>query len=339
MTGPTTNTEDDLAVADAAPPAAPTADADKMALEPDAVEIAAMLSSIPASNTLPSESAAPEGAAEEEEEADDHEDRSSSLSELGDASDLQSDHPSPRVTAPVDVQDNDSEAETERLEPTPRKLARTGTAASITSEALYERTPSKLVQSTAIEEEESAPASPTPATVGSAPAPSANSALDALSFLAAEEADSLELAGKKRKRSSVDEAATDDHTEAPVRKRSSTAHNAVPRAENEENTEAVEPMDVDEDAEQLDSGVAQDDDAELDEVPVEAAVEAVEELVTVAKLAKPRKGRRGKRRVEMTAQLMSAETADAEGEDNDDGDDSSLDEEGKSRHLVWQILC
>lgn len=294
-----------------------------------------MLSSLPASNTLVSNPALGDSTGTAQESMDDHLDnRSSSLSDLGDASDMQSEQPTPRRSPAPDMGDNDSEAETERLDATPRKLMRTGTTASMASEQLYERTPSKLVQLTAMDEDQSAPASPTPAVVGPAAPPSANAALDALSFLAAEEADSLELAGKKRKRSSAENTSADERTEEPARKRSSTARDSVLNGHHGNPVEDPEQMDVEEEldnAQERISSLAQEE-VELEERQAEVAAETVNELATVAKLTKPRKGgRRGKRKLDMTAQLLSTETADAEGEaDNDDDDNSSFDEEGKS---------
>jgi hypothetical protein len=74
---------------------------------------------------------------------------------------------------PLDMNEDDSEAETERLHNTPRKLARTATETSLLSESIYTRTPSKLTHSKTIEHDDSAPPTPTAiaddATMGEAP--------------------------------------------------------------------------------------------------------------------------------------------------------------------------
>ena len=130
---------------------------------------------------------------------------SSSLSELGDASDDQSE-PTPRQTPAAEMDEDDSEAETERLDTTPRKLTRTVPETSLLSEPAYTRTPSKLAHSKTIEDNESAPPTPSAGT-DEAPidaAATADNPLHSLSLIATTEAASLEHAGKKRKRTSAE---------------------------------------------------------------------------------------------------------------------------------------
>jgi hypothetical protein len=257
--------------------------------------------------------------------------RSSSLSELGDTYDERSE-PTPRAGRTTDLIDNDSEAETERLEKTPRKLTRTGTATSLASEQLYEPTPSRLAQTTAIDEDESAPASPSPVLVAPTDTGSGNAALDTLSFLAASEAVSLELAGKKRKRSNAENGSVEELPEEPARKRSSTGKEASPNGDQEDIDE--DQMDVEaelDNAEDRISVLAQEE-VELEERQAEVATDTVAELATVAKLTKPRKGRgRGKRKMDtaMSAEAVLAEVQGMGDADNDEDDSSSLDEEGK----------
>lgn len=275
---------------------------------------------------------------------DDHpDDRSSSLSELGDASDVESEQPTPRPTGTADMNDNDSEAETERLEETPRKLMRTATDTSLASEALYTRTPSKLAHSKTIEHDDSAPPTPSDAAEDDImeDADEAQDPLHALSLAAASEAASLELAGKKRKRMSARGTPIDDHDDEPARKRSASAKLAAYNGTLDDVIESSERVhaehELDHAEERLDE-LAQEE-ADLEERQANLAAETVSELATVAKHTKPRKGgRRGKRKADdsnyaFTEALATTETVDgdADGDDNDD-DSATLDEEGK-RHL------
>lgn len=303
-----------------------------------------MLSAIPASKPLGSDSHMVGPMDMSEQGIDDHADnRSSSLSELGDASDDHFEAPQSAAPAGTDLIENDSEAETERLDQTPRKPTRTGTATSLASEQFYERTPSKLVQSTTVDEDESAPASPTPVALGATGQTANNAALDTLSFLAASEAVSLEMAGKKRKRSSADHNSADEPTDEPARKRSSTAKDSPTNGDHDDIMENVEEADVDEEldhAEERISALAQEE-AELEQRQADVAAETVTELATVAKLAKPRKGRgRGKRKLDNAISVEALlEVQDGDGDaDNDEEDSSSLDEEAaKKKNAIDEL--
>lgn len=261
--------------------------------------------------------------------------RSSSLSELADASDEHSE-PTPRAPTIEDVVDNDSEAETERLEKTPRKLIRTATDTSIASENVYERTPSKLIQSTTVDEDESVPVSPTTPSSKLQEAPSGSTALDTLSFLAASEAANLDIVGKKRKRPSEDGSSIGDLSEEPARKRSVTIKDVTVNGESGDVAENSEQVDEEEEldhAEERIEALAQEE-VELEERQADVAAETVSELATVAKLTKPRKGgRRGKRKLEDsggTEAVANAEAQDAEGDGEIEEEDSAAhDEEGK----------
>lgn len=272
---------------------------------------------------------------------DDHaDDRSSSLSELGDASDADSEQPTPRPNTTVDLNDNDSEAETERLEETPRKLMRTVTDTSLASEALYTRTPSKLIHSKIIEHDESAP--PTPSDVAEdetmEDVNEAQDPLHALSLAAASEAASLELAGRKRKRMSARVTPIDDQDDEPARKRSASAKATIYNGTTEVVIESSERVGADEELDHAEERLQElaREEVELEERQADLATETVSELATVAKHTKPRKGgRRGKRKIEdssyaCTEALATTETVDGdvEGDDNED-DSASLDEEGE----------
>lgn len=308
-----------------------------------------MLSNMPTSNSLASAPPFVDSNDVALDDMDDHADnRSSSLSELGTASDMHS-VATPRPLTATNSVDNDSEAETERLEHTPRKLTRTATDASITTEILYERTPSKLVHSTTVEtvdEDVSAPASPTPALLRAVDTSSGNAALDTLSFLAASEANSLELAGKKRKRSSADMEPVTESTDEPARKRSSTDKQMAPNGIDEEMTDIPEQMDEEQRLDKSEERIAElaQEGAELEQRQADVATETIHEMATVAKLTKPRKGRgRGKRKLEDNAATPEGGTpTEAQGEgdgDQEEEDSATLDEQGKfpSSHFSYRL--
>ncbi|KAF2786196.1 hypothetical protein K505DRAFT_380424 [Melanomma pulvis-pyrius CBS 109.77] len=261
--------------------------------------------------------------------------RSSSLSELGDASDDHSE-PTPRAPTAADLADPDSEAETERLDTTPRKLTRTLTNTSMGSEQLYERTPSKLIHSKTIDQEES-------------PTPALDRDLDdaysyPISLGVSKEAESLatlykgEFAGQKRKRSSGASSSMDEPMDEPPRKRSSTARSPALNGSQEAMVDSSEQVDVDveaelDNAEERISQLAQEE-IELEERQADVAAETVSEMATVAKLTKPRKGgRRGKRKADDIGHtsndaIASTEVQDPEAEgENDDEDSGTRDEE------------
>jgi hypothetical protein len=199
------------------------------------------------------------------------------------------------------------------------------------------------VQSTTIEEDKSAPTSPTPVAIGPTAPTSGNAALNTLSFLAASEAVSLEMAGKKRKRSSADHNSTDEPTDEPARKRSSTAKDSPLNGNHEEIIENAEEADVEEEldhAEERISALAQEE-AELEQRQADVAAETVTELATVAKLTKPRKGRgRAKRKLDNAITVEALlEVQDGDGDaDNDEEDSSSLDEEAaKKKNAIDEL--
>jgi hypothetical protein len=274
--------------------------------------------------------------------------RSSSLSELGDASDDQSEA-TPRATPAADLDQDDSEAETERLETTPRKLTRTATDTSLLSEPLYTRTPSKLIQSRTIEQDTSSP--PTPSVVGEDATiddmAEADNPLHSLSLIAASEAASLELAGKKRKRTSDRSSPIeDDHEDEPARKRSSTSKTINGQAEGF--VDSSEQADIDEELENAEERLSQlaQEELDLEERQANIAAETVSELATVAKHAKPRKGgRRGKRKAEdttyaYTETFVGADTHEGEGEgEGDEEEGAALDEEVAKKKIAIDELA
>lgn len=273
--------------------------------------------------------------------------RSSSLSELGDASDDQSEA-TPRP-APNAADEDDSEAETERLENTPRKIVRAGTDTSLLSEPPYTRTPSKLAHSKTIDHDDSAPATPSvvvdDTTIGETG--QTENPLHSLSLLAASEAANLEYAGKKRKRTSAEESLADnEQAEEPARKRSGGSK--TPNGHNEANVDTPDQGDVEEELENAEERLSQlaQEDLELEERQANVAAETVNEMATVAKHTKPRKGRgRGKRKLEdsaFTAQdlLASADMLEGEGEgEGDDEDSATVDEEVAKKKVAIDSLA
>lgn len=273
--------------------------------------------------------------------------RSSSLSELGDASDDQSE-PTPRPTTAVDMDEDDSEAETERLENTPRKLTRTGTDTSLLSEAMYTRTPSKLAHSRTIEQDDSAPPTPSVITHDStiAEGPDAENPLHSLSLIAASEAASLEYAGKKRKRTSVEASPHEDQEDEPARKRSGTVKTLNDLADAA--ADSAEHMDAEEELQNAEERLSQlaHEEIDLEERQANIAAETVNELATVAKHTKPRKGgRRGKRKMEDPTYaygepFAGAEAHEGDGEAEGDEEDSAvLDEEVAKKKMAIDMLA
>ena len=269
--------------------------------------------------------------------------RSSSLSELGDASDEQSE-PTPRPLTATGLDEDDSEAETELLEITPRKLTRTGTDTSLLNEALYTRTPSKLAHSRTIEQhDDSGPPTPSAMTDDAA---ETDGPLLSLSLAAASESAGLYV-GKKRKRDSIDGSLVDDQEDGPARKRSGTvkisalddlADAAADRQEN----------DVDEELENAEERLSQlaHEELDLEERQANIAAETVNELATVAKHTKPRKGgRRGKRKTEDISYanneaLVGTETHEGDGDGEGDEDDSGIvDEEVAKKKMAIDKLA
>lgn len=272
--------------------------------------------------------------------------RSSSLSEIGDATDGES-QSTPRPAIGADIDEDDSEAETERLESTPRKPARTIEDASL-SEALYTRTPSKLAQSRTVEQDDSAPVTPS-AILDDAPTAGdvdSDNPLHSLSLIAASEAASLEHAGKKRKRPSAEGSPIEDGDAEPARKRSGP----VKTLDDLANAAAgsVDHVDADEELENAEERLSQlaHEEIDLEERQANIAAETVNELATVAKHTKPRKGgRRGKRKTEDTAYAYGDAFTGADGQDVDgeaeveEEDSAVVDEEVAKKKMAIDKLA
>ncbi|KAJ4345359.1 uncharacterized protein N0V89_011489 [Didymosphaeria variabile] len=268
-------------------------------------------------------------------------DRSSSLSELGDASDDQ-DEPSPRPAAALDIGENDSEAETERLDNTPQKTTRTAADSDFT----YQKSPSKLVHSKTIDQNENAPFDETGDTRLGKPI-DGNAALHALSLAASSEAASFtDGMGKKRKRSSEEASTPEEQVDEPARKRSGTAKDSVQHESQSDVVDSSEQVDAEEELETAEERISQlaQEEIELEERQADIAAEAVTELATVAKHTKPRKGgRRGKRKPEDISHtqdaLASIEGPEGEGDGDDEEDDSGVvDEEvAKKKHAIEEL--
>ncbi|KAF2035971.1 hypothetical protein EK21DRAFT_53397 [Setomelanomma holmii] len=307
------------------------------------IEEAAMLSALSAATMVEVE--APTVVATSGDFDDIADNGSSSLSELGDASDDQS-MPTPRPAAADDLDEDDSEAETERLEHTPRKLGE----ASLASEALYTRTPSKLAHSRTIEQEDSAPPTPSIVTDDATidDAAEADNPLHSFSLVAASEAANLEYVGKKRKRTSeVGSPAEEQDEDEPARKRSGTMPISATNGTFADVVDSSEQVDVEEELEAADERLSQlaHEEMDLEERQANIAAETVGELATVAKHTKPRKGgRRGKRKAEdssyaFTEHFAAADAHDLEGEDdNDEEHSAALDEEiAKKKHAIDEL--
>lgn len=304
-----------------------------------------MLGTMSASTTMLAQALPVDQAASDFDDLADN--RSSSLSEIDDASDDRSES-TPRPGTARDLEEDDSEAETERLENTPRKLTRTATDTSLLSEPLYTRTPSKLAHSKTVEQEDSAPPTPSAviddATVNAA-AEAANP-LHSLSLVAASEAASLEHAGKKRKRSSAEGSPVDDEDDEPARKRSGTVKTLNGSAE--AMVDSLEQIDAEEELDNAEERLSQlaHEEMDLEERQANIAAETVNEMATVAKHTKPRKGgRRGKRKLEdpsyaYSEPVVGAEAHEGEGEgENDDEDSAALDEEVAKKKLAIDKLA
>lgn len=303
-----------------------------------------VLTPLPVSGLIPAKASTTEKLSTEFDDMADT--GSSSLSELGDASDDQSES-TPRPTTALDMDEDDSEAETERLENTPRKLARTATDTSLVSEPLHARTPSKLVHSKLVDQDESAPTTPSAIIDDVVPEDhvEANNPLHSLSLVAASEAASLEHAGKKRKRPSAEETSVGDQEDEPARKRSEIAK--LPNGLSAGEPDGPGQVDPEEELDHAEERLSQlaHEEVDLEERQANIAAEAVGELTTVAKHTKPRKGgRRGKRKVEdpgyaYNEQFAGLEAHDGEGEDDHDEEhNAALDEEvAKKKNAIDEL--
>ncbi|OCK77611.1 hypothetical protein K432DRAFT_303785 [Lepidopterella palustris CBS 459.81] len=286
---------------------------------------------------------------------DQSDNRSSSLSELGDGLD-EHDEPTPQAHTSLLLEENDSEAETERLENTPRKLLRTTTNTTMASDNLVEKTPSKLGNVFLLDTEESSP--PTPLGIALDPTTGdiadrdtdMNSVSQQLSVVAGSDEGSLaDIAGRKRKRSSSDSSSADDlRSEEPARKRSSTAKSDAIMDNHVEMVDVSEQADLDQGADIVEGPITRSAEQELDieETVADAAEEAVDELAAAAKLSKPRKGKRKGKKADDSGDNNSEPIANNEGfegaepaeVEHDEEDGPALDEEVTKKKAAIESL-
>ncbi|RAL07439.1 uncharacterized protein BO97DRAFT_251557 [Aspergillus homomorphus CBS 101889] len=266
-------------------------------------------------------------------------DRSSSLSEIDDVSEnIPSDYesPKPERVAP----ENDSEAETERIEDSPNFRSKTNI---VVSAAGYEPSPSKLAQSTTYEdvgdeEEHAADDSP------SKPRARITRITEVVEETSGPEGStiSLEGAGKKRKRlESGDELGTElDEDDLPSQKRRGSVKSDLSDPPPDDIVLSPEPME--------DPSKPLEEDTPADETP---------ELMSHAVPTKGKRAKKGKRKgrkardadddLENGAGEMGAEADDnlgdddtaERGEDVDDGEAAAKMEEESKRIAAMDSLA
>lgn len=205
-------------------------------------------------------------------------DRSSSLSEIDDVSEnIPSDYesPKPERVAP----ENDSEAETERIEDSPNFRAKTNI---VVSAAAYEPSPSKLAQSTTyddVEDEEEHAADDSP----SKPRARINRINDVVDETSGREGSTLSIegTGKKRKRlESGDELGTEiDEDDLPSQKRRGSMKSDLSDPPPDDIALSPEPME--------DPSKTIEEDTPADETP---------ELTSHTVPAKGKRAKKGKRK-------------------------------------------
>lgn len=241
--------------------------------------------------------------------------RSSSLSELDEANDAQPMTSPTLAHSNLDSNlDNDSEAETERLDQiTPKARRATLSDGKFSSE----KTPSRLSRQIDIDSDIEEDGSPIP----TAREDKIEHTHDEDDVLSSSE---IEASPKKRKRASTDGSPLSDamDLDEPARKR--------PHAdEDDENDDEIDEPIVEELPEPDEGDEALDDEAELDAEDNAEEILAEETPAEEARLSKPTKGRRGKRKgrkikdADAEADPTSAEDGilpDAEGEDAPDAE-------------------
>ncbi|OJJ99518.1 hypothetical protein ASPACDRAFT_121023 [Aspergillus aculeatus ATCC 16872] len=261
-------------------------------------------------------------------------DRSSSLSEIDDVSEnIPSDYESPRPerVAP----ENDSEAETERIEDSPNFRSQTNI---VVSAAAYEPSPSKLAQSTTyddVEDEEEHAADDSP----SKPRARINRINDVVDETSGHEGSTLSIegTGKKRKRlESGDELGTEiDEDDLPSQKRRGSVKSDLSDPPPDDIALSPEPME--------DPSKTIEEDTPADETP-ELTSHAVPTKGKRAKKGK-RKGRKardadddmdngiGDMGAEVDDNLAEDDTAER-GEDVDDSEAAAKIEEESAKRMA-----
>lgn len=265
--------------------------------------------------------------------------RSSSLSELGDGS-MDAEEPQAHTRALLDREDNDSEAETERLENTPRNLVRR----IVNNVSLVESTPvsspTKRGVPSVSEDDPSTANSPTDTSDDQLDDGDVNggshSLLDPKSNITAADATGTETeaVGKKRKRPSSDTSSTvGPDEEGPAKKRIETSRfdaeedgekaqdTNLDDADDETNEYAAEdaPLGhVDETAEDLDAAV---------DAPGELVEDATEDTALHIRSSKSKKGKRKGKKVIDTIERPNGMRASPDPHEPDERVEDEADEE------------
>jgi hypothetical protein len=248
------------------------------------------------------------------------------------------------------MDEDDSEAETERLDSTPRKLARPAPDTLLISEPAYTRTPSKLAHSKTMEHDDSTPPTPSafPDDAQVDAAVATDNPLHSLSLIATTEAAGLDHVGKKRKRTGAEGSPVEEQDEEPLRKRSTPARSSALDGLADAAADRQGQMNADEELENAEEHLSAlgNEEHELEERQANIAAQTVSELATVAKHTKPRKGgRRGKRKTEdpsyaSAEPFATAETHEGEAEvEHDEEDGAVLDEEVTKKKLAIDELA
>lgn len=231
--------------------------------------------------------------------------RSSSLSEIDDLSEHEpSDYEPIRPDKPP--MENDSEAETERLEESPNHIHRTQNI--MVSASAFGPSPSKLAQSTTyddVDEDEGPTLDDSP----SKPRSKSNGVSEAAEeALAAAESTLSDSAGKKRKRlGSVDDTATDVGEDEPLKKRHASVKSELSEPPPEGSSLSPEPAEEPPQANQDLTPAEEIPEPDLPNVPV-----------------KTKKGKKGKRK---TRKTRDADEETELGANEADGADDHPEEE------------
>jgi hypothetical protein len=254
--------------------------------------------------------------------------RSSSLSDLEDGGEDQEDTPTRSNT--MNTYDNDSEAETERLQATPRKPDILG-GEFTDSPSKLGKSPSKLAQEVAMDDDltEGSPSADKASTVADdVEVPPAVAALDILAGAVDGVTKLPDVAGKKRKRSGSPSSSVADGSESPSKKRAASVKSTLNGdVEPQEDGVALDPVEEDTktpmDAGSDEAVDMKNGDAEVEvEVEVEAEAEAEVEAEAVAEevtehvvsRAKAQKARKGKRKGKKVRDTDASETPNGPGE-------------------------
>ena len=244
---------------------------------------------------------------------DSGDDGSSSLSEPEESIEDR-DEAALRTRASPDVEDNDSEAETERLEGSPPELSRTATDVTVGGEGDAGRSPSKLARATTAEHNNEAAAPAHSATVSELSDNDDDDALlpDAKPDAEADREDSPN-GERKRKRSSSALSSIDDEMDIdqPARKRSnSSRHYDV-------NGDEAEAKDGGEHAAEDEEQPPKEADTHAED---EDMAEPASEAPAVNKKSKSKKGQKKGKRTRANTDVEEAAATPVEAEEEETGD-------------------